>query len=318
MTMRCSDQTLLDVYRHMAEQRRKAVIGDILILEVVDPDLGRGCFPGETHRVDGLSYRYRSYRTWVDLAELLDCRFLTPRPVNEGFLMLRYEVLDTRASWHRNPDLADRTEKYGLQSEFSRIDKLEEPFFLVGYLESLEKVAVKKGIRILDLGVNKGDELDIFEAIVPPDLYRTLRFTGVDHATSAIAHARARFPSTHFSFLQADIRDFESWNLEPHDLLISIGTLQSPDLDGKNLFPRLVKKMLVPGAPIILGFPNARYLDGEIKYGAKMKNFTKPDLSLLVKDLFFYRRFLQKQGYRVTLTGKYYLFMTADHPRRMV
>ena len=53
-----------------------------------------------------------------------------------------------------------------------------------------------------------------------------------------------------------------------------------------------------------------RYLDGEIKYGARKKNDRQPELSLVVKDLNFYMRLLQKRGFQTTLRGKYYLFLT--------
>ena len=61
----------------------------------------------------------------------------------------------------------------------------------------------------------------------------------------------------------------------------------------------------------MLGFPNSRFRDGEVVYGARVRNLREPDLSLLVKDLSFYRRYLHQHGFRTFLGGKYDLLLTA-------
>jgi hypothetical protein len=103
----------------------------------------------------------------------------------------------------------------------------------------------------------------------------------------------------------------DSLDLDVYDLVIAIDTLQSTGLNGRNLILTLRKKLLKPNGSFILGFPNTRYLDGTIHYGARMRNYTEPELSLLVRDLFFYRRYLQQQGFIVKITGKYTVFLTA-------
>ncbi len=60
-----------------------------------------------------------------------------------------------------------------------------------------------------------------------------------------------------------------------------------------------------------MALPNTPNQDGEIVYGARMKNFAQPDLSLVIKDLAFYRKYLHQHRFKVFLTGKYYLFLTA-------
>ena len=62
---------------------------------------------------------------------------------------------------------------------------------------------------------------------------------------------------------------------------------------------------------IILGFPNCRHIDGELKYGAKTKNYSEPELSLLINNISFYKRYLQQHKFKVTISGKYYIFLTA-------
>lgn len=46
-------------------------------------------------------------------------------------------------------------------------------------------------------------------------------------------------------------------------------------------------------------------------YGARLRNFARPDLSLLAADVTQARRGLQKQGFKVFVTGKYEVLVTA-------
>jgi trans-aconitate methyltransferase len=160
---------------------------------------------------------------------------------------------------------------------------------------------------VLDLGVNRGDELAAF-AWLPgaPDI----TFVGVDHSPSALAEARARFPDPRHQFLEADLNALPA-GLGRFSLVVSVGTLQSPGVDDHALLRRLVQEHVEPEATLLLGFPNSRFRDGEVVYGARVRNLREPDLSLLVKDLSFYRRYLHQHGFRTFLGGKYDLLLTA-------
>jgi hypothetical protein len=46
--------------------------------EVLDPDLGEG-YAGNLITIEDISYIYRGYKAWTDLAELLMCKMLTPK-----------------------------------------------------------------------------------------------------------------------------------------------------------------------------------------------------------------------------------------------
>ena len=91
----------------------------------------------------------------------------------------------------------------------------------------------------------------------------------------------------------------------------SLGTLQSPGIDDREVVRRIVQDHLAPDGAVILGFPNARYVDGELEHGTRMLNYTQPELGALVKDVAFYRKYLQQHGRRVFVTGKYELLITA-------
>ena len=79
----------------------------------------------------------------------------------------------------------------------------------------------------------------------------------------------------------------------------------------RDLLRNLVQNRLTERGALILGFPNSRYVDGEVVYGARMKNFRQAELSLLVKDLAFYKKYLQQHKFKVFITGKYDLLITA-------
>ena len=277
-----------------------------LTFTVLNPDFYPRLFSGERVELNGVTYRHRPYKTWLDLAERLNCRFLTPL-VDGPHVTLRFQPLDLQAPWRDE----DGAEKYGPASPFGRVSKLEEPTFLLDYEEALARAALPPGGTVLDLGINTGDEFAPFERLYPPDMYRSLRFVGVDHSESAVARARERFPDAHFSFHVADVNELEELELPRFDLVISIGTLQSPGVRDRDLLRSLVQNYLTERGALILGFPNSRYVDGEVVYGARMKNFRQAELSLLVKDLAFYKKYLQQHKFKVFITGKYDLLITA-------
>jgi len=135
-----------------------------------------------------------------------------------------------------------------------------------------------------------------------------LELVGVDHSASALAVARARFPA--FQFACADVGALATLGLGTFDLVISLNTLQSPAIDDRAVLRQIVQHHLAPRGAVILGLPNARYRDGELEYGARIPNFRQPELGLLVKDVAFYRKYLQQHGRQVFVTGKHYVLVT--------
>lgn len=280
---------------------------DLITLEVLNPDFGRGCYAGEIITLDNTDYLYRSTKAWSDLGELLFCRLLTPKPVSEYTVALTYEKLNLNDSFHHVP----RTEeKYGTDSPFAAIRKNEEPAFLSAYLRALRSVRVHERLRILNLGINTGDEFDLIRRILPQDEYRKLELVGIDHSHSAITVAQERFNEGNATFYVHDINDLSSLSLGRFDLIITIGTLQSSTLEFKPLFMSLVQEYLSKEGAMILGFPNCRWMGGEMIYGAKAPNYPYSEMSILVKDIYYCKKYLQQKKFRVTVTGKEYLFLT--------
>ncbi len=276
--------------------------------EVLNPDLGRGRYAGSLITIDGKNYRHRSYKAWSDLAELLFCRIMTPKIAAEHTVIICFEKLDLDSSFHKSHDTED---KYGAGSPFYAIQKNEEPAFIVPYLRALEAVKIDKRERILSLGINRGDEFETIRSLIGDSAFGSKTFIGIDHSESAIKDARERFSSAKTLFYEKDLNDLDSLQLKRSDLIISIGTLQSPGINFKPFFMYLIQNHLNPDGAVILGFPNCRWMDGEMIYGAKAPNYNYSEQSLLYNDVMFCKRYLQQHKFRVTLTGKDYLFLTA-------
>lgn len=282
----------------------------VVSLRVLDPDRGRGLYAGERVVEGEQAFVHRPLRVWVDLAERMGLRLATPRPAGDGLVRLELVPLDERARWEPAADVP-ATEKYGVGSEYQRISKLEDPGLVLDLNDALARVAPPAGARVLALGVNTGDELELL-ATLWPELARSGRFVGVDHSASAIAAARERFGEPLHRFVVADLGQLPALDLGgAFELVLCLNTLQSPGVDDRAVLRHVVQERLSPTGGLILGVPNCRYLDGELLHGARTKNFRQPELSLVVDGLAYYRRYLHQHRRKVYVTGKHTLLVTA-------
>jgi len=277
--------------------------------KVLNPDFGEG-YAGNPIQIEEISYIYRGYKAWTDLAELLMCKMLTPKESIYPLVSLCFQKLETQSSFHLDTQSA-KEEKYGTASHFFAINKMEEPAFLYYYNQALSNVNIEEKTRILNLGINRGDEFGVIKNRLDTNKYQNMKFIGIDHSKTAIEYAKALFPEKNIQFFTEDINDVDTLNLGKFDLLISIGTLQSPSINFKPFFMSLVQNFLEKNGAIILGFPNSRWVGGEMIYGAKAPNYAMSEMSLLYNDVIFCKKYLQQHKYRVSLTGKQYLFLTA-------
>lgn len=281
---------------------------EIIAFEVLDPDRGCGRYAGSIVTCGNEAYRYRSYRAWNDLAEMLGRRMLTPRLCSDCTVELRLQRLESAAFHHEEAD--NISEKYGRDSTYYRIEKAEEPAFFAGFRRALQRVDVENRRRILDLGIHRGDEFAQIRSRVGETRFMAQHCVGIDHSATALEDAARRFGSN-VQLIRHDINALDTLALGRFDLLISIGTLQSPGIDYKPLLMHLVRHYLTEEGAIILGFPNCRWRDGEMLYGAKAPNYPFAEQSLLYNDVMFAKKYLQQHKFRVTLTGKPYLFLSA-------
>jgi len=276
---------------------------------VLNPDVDSH-YSGRLLEIDHNYYIYRGYKAWVNLAELHFCKMLTPEKVDEKHVRLTFVKLDNNSSFH-STSITEREEKYGTDSLFFLINKNEEPTFLHAYKRALASVKVEKRKHILNLGINKADEFELIEQMIGSETFKGIYFSGVDHSSTALAFAAKRFPDDNMKFYQHDINTIKELNLAKADLIISIGTLQSPSINYKPFLMELVQEHLSEDGAFILGFPNSRWIDNELIYGAKAPNYPYSEMSLLYNDVMFAKKYLQQKKFRVTITGREYIFLTA-------
>ena len=291
-------------------ERLKADKSDRLSFHVLNPDLASGLYAGETVSLEGKDYIHHSLKAWNSLAELLGCRMLMPKSKSKYLITICYQRLQSVSSFHTDT-IEEVTEKYGSLSIFSRINKLEEPTFAWHYIHALRAVNAAQRKSILNLGINKGYEFLGIQQMLTTEEFASIAMTGIDHSVSAIQKAHTVLPFDNITLLCHDINDLDTLQLPRQDLIISISTLQSPAINTKVLIMDLVQKTLRTEGALILGFPNARWRDGELIYGAKAPNYPYPEMSLLIKDIYWIKKYLQQHKFRVTITGKEYLFLTA-------
>lgn len=293
-----SDRPLHEI---VAELRAQLASGGDAEVVVPHPDLGRGHATGVRLEQDGRGFIHRSLAAWCDLAERLGCRLALPEAVTEDLVRLRFEPLGDDPPWD---PAAPPSERYDAGSPFVRLHKLEDPRFLLDVLEALERAAPAAGDRVLALGVNSGEELDAF-GLLDPALADELEFVGIDHARGALDLARRRHPDPRHAFVEADLNRLDALELGTFDLVLALDVFQSPGVDDRALLRTLVQRHIAPDGRLILSLPNGRYRGGELLYGARTRNHRQPELGLLVKDVAYYRKYLQQHRFRVWVTGKY-------------
>lgn len=280
---------------------------DLIEFEVLDPDINTNAYAGEKINIENDTYVYRGFKSWVDLANILECKILTPIKNDKNLITIKYKKINKQNSFH-NETMSN--EKYGINSTFSKINKNEEPSFLHYYMQALKNVKIDEKNFILNLGVNRGDEFETIKNISTN--FETKELLGIDYCPSAIKEAKEKFKNhNNISFICHNINDLKTLNIKKSDLIISIGTLQSTTVDFKPLFMSLIQEYLSDNGSLIFGFPNCRWINGEMIYGAKVKNYPYPEASLLHKDIYFCKKYLQQKKFRVTITGKDYIFLTA-------
>ena len=302
-----TNENMIEIIDYLTNYLKNKNARFICEFEVLNPDISLNSYGGEKLIIDDEEYIYRGYNAWNALAQILFCKLLTPKISSENFVILSFVKLDLNDSFHKSN--LEKSEKYGLDSIFEKINKMEEPSFISYYLNALKNVDVNSKKRVLNLGINSGDEFEVIKQISPN--YKNIEFVGVDFCESAINLAKEKLSESNFTFVNKDINKLDELNLSRFDLIISIGTLQSSTLNFKTFFMSLIQDYLEDKGAIILGFPNCRWLDTQMIYGAKAPNYSYSELSILFNDVIFCKKYLQQKKYRVTITGKDYIFLTA-------
>lgn len=301
-----TNENMFEIISYLEKELKN---NDYVSIEILNPSIKDDIYAGEKLIIDNQEFIYRSFKSWSDLAEILFCKLLIVG-LQENKVQIKFQKLNKTESFHNDVN-DEKNEKYGEDSTFFRINKNEEPSFLYAYMNALTNVKIEEKKEILNLGINKADEFEVIKNLLDEETLNQMNLVGIDYSSSAIEFSKKRFPSENFTFFNHDINKLEQLNLKKADLIISIGTLQSSGLNFKLLFMDLIQNYLQDKGSIILGFPNCRWINGEMIYGAKAANYSYSEQSVLYKDVYFCKKYLQQKKYRVTLTGKNYLFLTA-------
>lgn len=298
----CFDtQPLSDVYATLARKVANLATGDTLSFTALDPDLHPGAFAGEIVEHVNEPYRHRDHSTWMELAEALGCSYQTPRMLEGGKVQLRFRKLP-HTSWHDSCRPSGDSEKYGVDTEYTRIDRFEQPAFLSSWRRALRFLQLAPSARVLSLGCNRGREL----AHVP----HTATAVGIDHSASCIDAAQEAFPD--HTFLCRDIGELAHLSLgSPFDLVIAINTLHATGIDTAGVLRHLVAERLTPDGRLLIGLPNSRHRFTTLTYGTQAKNRRGPELTPLMKDAMFIRRYLNQHRFDVRIMGKHNVLVAA-------
>ena len=311
--LKFTTHSMLYISKLLEEKIKSLDANDTIEFEVLNPDVVRSTYAGNLIEVRDIHYLYHGYKAWSDLAEILKCRMLTPLLQDDHLVIIRYQKLNADVSFHKSTDTAEF--KYGSDSIFSQIHKMQEPAFLHYYIQALKNVNINQRTRILNLGINSGDEFECIKEY--SDAFENLELVGIDYCNSAVENAKTKFiDDKNIQLYTHDINDLDSLHLGEFDLIISIGTLQSSNLEFNPLLMSIARNQLKRDGAMILGFPNCRWLDGEMIYGARAKHYPFSEMSNVYKDAIFAKKYLQQKKYRVSITGKEYIFLTATSIRK--
>lgn len=137
---RFTNESLIDIVKYLENEVNSIKSHSIVEFEVLNPDISYTLYSGESIKIDSFEYIYRGYNSWLTLAQYLFCKMLTPKIISNEVVILRFLKLDRKDSFHKSKLLQD--EKYGVDSEFIKINKNDESSFLTTYLKALKSVDI--------------------------------------------------------------------------------------------------------------------------------------------------------------------------------
>lgn len=280
-----------------------------LIIQSIHPKVSTVLYDGEFVTHCQQRYRYRSFQTWITLAEELKYHVRDIQCDRHNLVSFNFEKY-TSKSWHQSALPSGHQEKYGRDSEFTRINKLEEPSFLFHFKYALSTIKPVTGAQVLILGVNQGHEITALKYL---SMNQNSLIHGIDHSLSAIKYAQESFQEDSSVVLEVgDLQFLDQLNLKYYDLIISINTLHSPHLNGQKIMRTLFKEHLKPNGSIILGFPQSRYQDFHLNFGLRTAIAHTVDMHKVFKGIYYYQRYFQQHQCKVELIGKYTALLIAQ------
>lgn len=299
---------IMDELRELLRANPSSSPQSIVKLRFPNPQSPAPYFEGELYLFNGEPARFRSLNAMINLTRSLGASFALSS-LSEGWCeaIIRISQQDL-GSWHHRSAPSGNHEKYGAETIYGRLNKLEDPTQLRDLERVYKRLSQYCPVKILSLGCNQGDELWPLWRQVDDLQGSEATFIGVDHSITAIDKARAKYPD--ITFRVDDIRELSLEEYSKNDLLIILNVLQSPSLDGHALFKSWIKNLLMEQASVVVGLPNCRYHGYEAKYGAVSRHGgNMNDMSQMLSEVQFYTRYLRQQGFTVWVTGEHTLYI---------
>ena len=78
---------------------------DYIEFSVLNPDILNSTYSGNSIVLDNNQYIYRSYKSYMELAQRLNCKFLTPKEIDENRILIRFKKLNKNSSFHKQDDI---------------------------------------------------------------------------------------------------------------------------------------------------------------------------------------------------------------------
>ena len=214
------------LYELMEDLGKLLQLNQELKVFVPKPPIHQNYYEGELYKHAEHMVRFRSLRAWTEITQILDVSYHIEAVTSLWYEFKLFKQSDSLHTWHHHALESGHPEKYGINSEYSRISKLEEPRQLddlYKVAQSIKRKPIKKGLAI---GCNQGDELlGLWRGLSDQQQESIQWLIGLDHSESTIKAAQtkynpARYPK--FKFEVIDASAVEASRYGDLDLLMAL------------------------------------------------------------------------------------------------
>lgn len=272
-------------------------------------------WPGEQYQ----GHFYRPLRQLFELLRLYGLRAQWPLSLElyvDGLklgALVAEKISEQRSELYQRGPSKDLTaqqyndQKYGSESLYRRFRRFDEPEILDDLCYALSKLKLAEGSRVMSLGCNDAQELEVFRELGREDL----RFIGLDASQSAINEARRRFPEPQHEFHCVDLNDFQSTDYPDCQALLLLNVLQCTQVHRETLL-RQLKPALRVAQGALVSIPNCHFLKDDIARRPLNRSDPRHDRSPLYKDMRSLARVFYRAGFQhVESFGSYDGFLCA-------
>lgn len=174
---------------------------------------------------------------------------------------------------------AANNKKYGPESNYTQHRLNFHPIKSPRFQEALDRVGLRAGATIVDMGVNDGYEIGAIANRSGRDFLDQVTMWGIDISDAAIIKAREAYPENNFHFLHGNGEILEGVDAKgahvrvpdkSADLYISINSFQSTGLDKGVACTNAIRVLKDSGSMVLVIPPFHDPRTGKENYEAKM------------------------------------------------